>query len=170
MGPLQQTGAVPLLDIDGYWALGIGWLRDRGHIDQRGARVLSKRFGAGRDLFAHYEPVLLHGDLWPPACFFAPDSNRFHGMIDFRDASIGPAAWEFSLVELEKREWPEELLDAYASQVELPGHFTQEVAFYRLVNTVRLLAWMEPWAPESYRPTVYRNVLEAVNRYVEGAA
>jgi Ser/Thr protein kinase RdoA (MazF antagonist) len=164
--PLRGSGDVPDLDVEAFWRLGLGWLRERHHLDADAEAILERRYQHGREQFASFRPVLLHGDLWPGSFYFAADSDELAGLIDFGDASFGPAAWEFSLNQLERGEWPDELHGAYVKVAAVEPIFEAEVEFYRMVNTVRFLAWMEPWAPEASRPTVYHNVLEAIRRYV----
>lgn len=162
-------GGVPPLDIERCWHAGTAYLLERGHASQEQATALNERFARGRARFGEFRLILLHGDLWPTNCFVDEAIGQLNGVIDFGDASIGPPAWRFALPSDLVGLWPRELLSAYARAVPLPQDFGEEVAFYRMVRTVHVPAWVEAWAPEKYWPIVVRNTLEVVGRYLSGS-
>lgn len=160
--PLLDRG-VPGLDVEERWQIGCAYLREREHVSQGEAEILNELFARGWERFRQFRPVLLHGDFWDTNCFVDEATRQFTGIIDFGDACIGPAAWEFALPN-SLADWPAELLKAYVASGQVSSSFVEEVDFYRLVRTVNLLPWIEPWAREEYWPDVLKNTLFAVRR------
>ncbi|MPZ15008.1 MAG: phosphotransferase [Chloroflexi bacterium] len=152
--PLREGQAVPLLDIELLWRMGIEDLAARGYVDAAGERALTRRYLRDEKLCGAERAVLLHRDLWPENCFVDADTGRFVGIIDFGDAALGPAAWEFGLAELPTAEWSGRLQAAYQAMVGPPADFDEQVEFCRFVNVVSTLPRVEGWARQQYWPMI----------------
>lgn len=162
--PFETSRAVPLLDVDGYWERGIAWLDAHGLLAAAEIARLNELFQARSTRFPAARPVLLHGDLWPTNSI-VDASGRFTGLIDFGDACLGPAAWEFSGCDDDPdHRWPRALLDTYARIVPVAAWFREEAEFYRLVNAVRYPAVLEPWAPGERFPQIVRTCLYEIRQ------
>lgn len=117
--------------------------------------------------YANEPDVLLHHDLWAEHCFVDPSTGRLTAIIDFADARLGPAAWEFSWFSSDReasRWWNDELLAGYAEVRPVSPAFLDQVRFYRLVRAVRSPSWSESlgW------PALTQAALAEIREQLEG--
>ncbi len=144
--PFVASPLVETIDLDVYWGGGLGFLREERLVTSEQAFRLDRIFGDIRALLAGVDHVLLNGDVWPHHCFVDQAAGKLTGILDFADARIGPAAWEFASRwhgHLEEAE--DVIVREYVACRGLSAHsFVEQVEAARLLKAV----WEPKWARE----------------------
>lgn len=144
----RASGLLELLDMEMLWGTGLAYLKERGLVTDVQCRALAERFGWGLTRVSSVTSVVLHKDLGAQHCFVDPATRQLTGIIDWADACLGPAAWEFAgyfSSNLEASDWWfKEILAGYTEIQPLPVSFREQINFYRLVKAVSLPFWADP--------------------------
>jgi len=122
---------------------------------------LQARFERGiADLPERFKPVLLHNDIRPVHLFVEPETGSLTGVIDYADATLGPAELDVFYLWLRwwrpwgAREDGDFVLASYAETRAMPTDFYRTAAFMRFITAVDRSGSTRPEVREQARAEV----------------